>query len=380
MSEAAQWGPIVFQTAWAIFLPVGVLWLAKRAALVRKLSPVLVCYAASLALGNQPFVPIDQALALNICAASIALAIPLMLFSVNFVAWWRLAGTTVLSFFFCCFAALAAATAAHFLVGRSMPESAKMAGMLTAVYIGCTGNMNAVGLMVHAKPETFVMLNTSDMVMSIIYLPFLLTLAGPLLGKILPPFPYADGKPPVDEDWNLEEEKPPRFRPSLPGVGLTIVIVAISAALTQLLPAAQRDGAILLVITTLAVAASFSARVRALPGSQYMGQYLLLIFFSAIGATSNLAKLVTASPLIFLYDFIAMFGAIFIHLTLCVIFRIDRDTAIITSTATIFSPPFVPPVAMALKNKEALVSGIASGLVGYAVANYAGIALTWLLS
>jgi hypothetical protein len=145
-------------------------------------------------------------------------------------------------------------------------------------------------------------------------------------------------------------------------------------------PESSRDGAILPVFTTLAVVSSFSARVRALPGTQYLGQYLLLIFFSAIGATSNLGKLITASPLIFRYDFIAMFGAIFIHLTLCVIFRIDRDTAIITSTATIFSPPFPPPVAMALKNKEILVSGIASGLVGYAVANYAGVALTWLLS
>jgi uncharacterized membrane protein len=65
---------------------------------------------------------------------------------------------------------------------------------------------------------------------------------------------------------------------------------------------------------------------------------------------------------------------------LCTLFRIDRDTTIITSTATIFSPPFVPPVALALKNKEIMVSGITSGLVGYAVANYAGVALAWLLS
>ncbi|MBW2699671.1 MAG: hypothetical protein JRF33_02540, partial [Deltaproteobacteria bacterium] len=46
----------------------------------------------------------------------------------------------------------------------------------------------------------------------------------------------------------------------------------------------------------------------------------------------------------------------------------------------IFGPHMVGPVAVALKNKEILFSGLASGLVGYAVGNYLGLALAWLLA
>ena len=59
-------------------------------------------------------------------------------------------------------------------------------------------------------------------------------------------------------------------------------------------------------------------------------------------------------------------------------FRVDVDTAIITSTAAVFGPPFVPPIADALDNKGVLLSGLTTGLVGYAVANYLGLGLAWL--
>jgi uncharacterized membrane protein len=52
---------------------------------------------------------------------------------------------------------------------------------------------------------------------------------------------------------------------------------------------------------------------------------------------------------------------------------------IITSTAGIFGPAFIPPVATALGNREIIFSGIATGLVGYAVANYLGLRLAWML-
>ena len=60
--------------------------------------------------------------------------------------------------------------------------------------------------------------------------------------------------------------------------------------------------------------------------------------------------------------------------------RIDRDTLHITSVATIMSPAFVAPVADKLENREVVITGIASGLMGCAVANYVGILLAWWLS
>jgi uncharacterized membrane protein len=45
----------------------------------------------------------------------------------------------------------------------------------------------------------------------------------------------------------------------------------------------------------------------------------------------------------------------------------------------VFSPPFVPVVAGALKNKEIIISGITVGLIGYAIGTYLGVTLSFIL-
>jgi uncharacterized membrane protein len=68
-----------------------------------------------------------------------------------------------------------------------------------------------------------------------------------------------------------------------------------------------------------------------------------------------------------------------IHVILSYLFKIDTDTTIITITALSTSPPFVPVVAGALKNKEIIVMGITIGVIGYAIGNYLGIAMAYFL-
>ena len=67
-----------------------------------------------------------------------------------------------------------------------------------------------------------------------------------------------------------------------------------------------------------------------------------------------------------------------LHALLCKIAKIDSDTMLITSVSAICSPPFVPVVATSLKNNAALVSGLATGIIGYAIGNYLGIGAYWL--
>ena len=48
-----------------------------------------------------------------------------------------------------------------------------------------------------------------------------------------------------------------------------------------------------------------------------------------------------------------------IHVGLSKIFKVDADTTIIAITALTYSPPFVPTVAGAIKNKNVIISGLA---------------------
>ena len=372
----------IFQAAFCFITPAVVLRLAKRSKIVRSLSPVVVCYLAGMALINQPFVEFDRNFSMTLCGVAVALAIPMLLYSVDFVGWFRLAGSTMLAFSLASITVVIAAIGAHYAFRPYLADTAPMAGMLTGVYIGGTGNMNAVGIMVNAKPDIFVMLNTADMIWSFAYLAFLMTVAGRIFGLFLRPFPYEPGTGPVGdgESWDgAFDNRLPPWRPLLLSTGLTLLIVAAGLLVKGYLPANSQDAVFVLIITTLGILASFNRRIRAWPGTQGLGQYLMVSFFCSLGFTADLGKLFGSSLMIFIFDAVVIIGSVALHMLTCWLFRIDRDTAIITSVAAIFSPPFVPSVAMALRNKEVLVSGIASGLIGYAIANYIGAAVTWLL-
>jgi uncharacterized membrane protein len=51
----------------------------------------------------------------------------------------------------------------------------------------------------------------------------------------------------------------------------------------------------------------------------------------------------------------------------------------ITSTALICSPPFVPVIAGALNNRKLIISGLTVGIVGYAVGNFLGVSIAYIL-
>jgi uncharacterized membrane protein len=73
------------------------------------------------------------------------------------------------------------------------------------------------------------------------------------------------------------------------------------------------------------------------------------------------------------------FGSVIVHLVFCRLFAIDGHTGLITSTAGIFGPAFIPPVANALKNREVILPGLICGVIGLAIGNYLGIGLAGLL-
>ena len=56
-----------------------------------------------------------------------------------------------------------------------------------------------------------------------------------------------------------------------------------------------------------------------------------------------------------------------LHLILAKIFRVDADNFLITATAFIFSPPFVPVVANALKNKDVISHRYNRWIIGYII-------------
>jgi uncharacterized membrane protein len=317
--------------------------------------------------------------ALTTCNVTVALAIPLLLFSVNIVAWLRLAKNTVISFFFCMLAVTISSSVVHYFYRAGLEESHKMAGMLVGVYTGGTPNMAAIGTALQIKSETFILLNAADIMASFVYLFFILVLAARIPHRFLPKTPKLNGAEngaeEISNGWKV-----PSLKVMAISLGLTVVIVVCGVLFSRLFSEGSRDAVAILVITTLAVGASMFKGVRGLKGTHDMGQFLLLVFCVAMGFTTDFSKLFSASPGILIFTALVLWGAVLIHFVLSMIARLDRATVIITSTAAIFGPHMVGPVTVAIKNRDVLFSGLASGLVGYAVGNYLGMGLAWMLS
>lgn len=355
---------------------------ANRNKTLEWLSPVVLCYLFGIILGNIPGWTPDTELANTVTEATVLLAIPLLLFSTDFPKWLRVAPKAVFSFGLATLAVMVVAAAATVVMSNQDPETWKMAGMTVGVYTGGTPNMSAIGLALEVTDEKFILVNGADVLLSAVYLLFLMTIAQRVLLKFLPAFertgraeaPHLSG---MEADPLLALKTRPRAVAG--AVGLSLLIAGLTIGVVSLFDDSLPIAPVILSVTTLGIALSFVPRIRNLSGSYETGQYLLLIFAVAIGTLANIREMADAFSTVFAFVAVVLGASILLHYLLAALFRIDADTVLITSTAAVFGPAFVGPIAAVLKNREIVVSGLTTGVVGYAVGNYAGLAIAYLL-
>ena len=365
--------------------PALVLWLAeKRIALVHRIGPVVLCYAVGLVLGNTGVLPAGAASVQDaVTTVAVPLALPLLFFSLDVRGWARSGPRALLSFSLEALSVALVSTLGFLLFrGAVGAEANKLAGMLVGVYTGGTINLAAIGAALRAAPSLYVAANASDIVASGLYLLFLMTFGKRLLRAVLPRSATDDGSVPVTavDDGSFKGFLAPGvLGPLAAALGLAVLIAALGASLTFLLPGGWGTIGAILAVTTLGIAASFVDRVRRVRFTFALGQYFILVFSLTVGTMANLAALVSTAPAIAVWVLLAVFGSLILHVVLSAIFHIDADTMMITSVAGICSPPFVPMIAASLKNRRVIVPGVITGIIGWVAGTYLGIGLALLL-
>lgn len=369
----------VLQAAALLLAPLAAYGACRAISPLRALGPVVVAYALGIVLANAPYVQLDSALSHTLAEVAVPLAIPLLLLPSDVRRWLTTARTILLSFAFACAASFMGALLFGTWVGTGVQDGAKVTGMLAAAYIGGTVNLNAVGLAVGASKETFVLLNAADVIVGGAWLFFLLTVAQRVALWVLPARAFAAA---AAGDGEAQAPVPRRTRVVHGGVALLIAVavVGLSAGLSFLVFGQVAPVFTMLLITSLSLAASFLPRARHLRGTSDLGEYAMLVFCASIGSMVAFGDIAGANPMLLFMSGGIVLTAVLVHAGLARLFRIDADTFIVTSTAAIYGPPFVPPVARALKNADLIGPGIAMGLCGFAVGTYAGLVATWFLS
>jgi uncharacterized membrane protein len=360
----------LLQVLFILFMPWALTRFTEKMGTENWLSPVVLCYLTGIAIRNLTSFPLSDALSKHITEASILLAIPLLLYSTDLWGWLKLAKSTLIGFTLQIVSVIISAAAIGWMFREILPEVSYLSGMLTAVFIGGTPNMNAVGMALEVKTETFVALNAVEIACGGGYLLLLTSVLPRLIAFILPAF-EGDKHAGADEflPKNIANKKD-----ILLALGLTICLAGLAAGLTWLLAGSfNKPGTIILLLSVFSVAASFNPRIRNLGGAYETGEYCLLIFSITIGLMAEFNDLFNNGGVLLTYCALTLLLNVILHLLLCRLFRIDRDTMIITSTAGVFGPPFIGQVAAVLKNRSMVFSGIATGLIGIALANFFGI-------
>ena len=378
-------------TLFFVLFPALILYICRKNSLAGKIGAAGLCFFSGIMLSVLGLVP-DKAQGTmeGLMNISVPLAIPLMLFSMDLRRWRRLAGKTTLSLLLMFVSAITASTAAFFILGHRVEDAASVSGMLIGMYTGGTPNMNAIGLALNVKEHILVLTNTADMLMSTFLFLFFLLAAKKVLGLILPPFtPTPSGAGALSDQDECGPElgfdnyqgifKPEILKGLAKALALTLAIFAIGLALFLISPPGCNMAVLMLAITTLGIIGSLFPKIRDIRMTFQLGQFIILIFCLTVGAKADVYKLFSAASSIVIYTSIILFGSLIIHVLLSAAFRIDVDTTLGIATAAIFSPPFVPAVASAIKNKEIVASGLAAGIMGYAVGNYLGVALAQVL-
>ena len=138
----------------------------------------------------------------------------------------------------------------------------------------------------------------------------------------------------------------------------------------------QRNSAVLIVVlTTLGVLFSLHPRVRALVLSYRLGMYLIYVFCLSVSSMVSFEELGRMDATVAVFLLVVVFGGLLLHATLCRLAGVDGDTFMVTSVAAVGSPPFVPMMARALNNPAAILPGMTTGVIGYALGSYLGISL-----
>ena len=376
---------IILIIAFYFVAPALILSACKNFPLLKKIGSIAVAYILGILLGLSKLLPDDIYATQDILTSiTVPLAIPLLLFPSKVKDWFRLAGPTFKALMVGLFSVLLTVSVGYQIFRpEGDPEFWKVGGLLVGVYTGGTPNLASLNVMLGVSPATYLMVHSYDLIIGAFYFLFLITIGQKFFNYFLPSF-----KRSVDisiSDVQQDQESydvlfnKKAIWPILKVFGLAILIFAISGGLAMLFPKDYLMIAVILGISTLSILASLISGVNKVKESFDLGMYLILVFSIVVASMVDLTNLASPTFEILGYLSFVIFGSLLLQMIISKFVKTDTDTMIITSTALICSPPFVPVVSGALKNKEILVPGITIGIIGYALGNYLGFLMAEVL-
>ena len=369
---------------WAILLAAAAFgFAAENTKVGRKLSGAILTMAFTFVLSNVGVIPAGDVPAYDVVwGYLVPLAIPLLLFRADLRRILREAGPTLLAFAVGAVGTVLGTIVAFHVVPLG-PEGWKLASIFSATYIG--GSMN------YAAAAEAVGLRSGDLLSAgvaadnlVMALYFLVLFALPSTVWLREKFvkrhhEAAEGSAALDESRRSAATLPDVNTASL-SLAIALGLCAAGFALEKL-TGWRGSGILIVTAMTVTLATALPGLFVKLGGASVLGNFLMQIFFAVIGASANVVVVMKVGPVLFVFAALILTIHLIFLLVVGWLLKLDLSEMIIASNANMGGPTTAAAMAVARRWETLVLPAILCGTLGYAVANFIGVALGhWLKS
>jgi uncharacterized membrane protein len=366
------------------------------------LSDVVICYIVGMIIGNTKrfwLTPEDSQTMLvfaeGVANYCVLLALPILIIATQLQDIIRNIRPVLFSYLLMVVCMTGSIIATSWYYQHSLEGGEKAAGMLAAVYVGGTPNMLSVAKGLDVNAELLSIIQATDILCSGVFIIFLTSVARSFYSFFMPKYEAPDMNVLMADDitndaFTAEEQEMLALANALKAATLkqraielgksglvSIVIIALSTVMALLIPNEQGEmNQIIMMIslTTLGVAVSgfFGKTTSSWITITDSANYILLVFAIAAGSMADFAVIAEKGAGFISFNAMIFGSALLLHFLCGIIFRIKVDVLMISATASIFGPGFIPQLSYVLGHNRLLAAGIAAGILGFIIANYIG--------
>jgi uncharacterized membrane protein len=386
------WGIIVVWASVSIILEQRYTWAAK-------ISGAIVALIGAIILSNTGVIPTESSVYDAIWTFIIPLAIPLLLFHVNFKKIWQESGRLLILFLISSIGTVAGVIISFFLLKDHIPVLDKIGAMLSASYVGGGVNFAAMAAKFEAPGEMVSSAVVADNLMMAIY--FIVLMMIPAMGFFRRRFnaPHVEkvesgrmkdeGKTLAESFW---ERKDISLKDIALSVGTAFLLVMVSFKIAEFLdgviPSGEEtsfflnllnglfgDQYLMLTTLTFLALALFPKYFESINGSQEIGTFLIYLFFVVIGIPASIPLIVQNAPLLLVFVFIIVVVNMAVSLTAGKLLKYDLEEILLASNANVGGPTTAVAMAIAKGWKDLIGPILVVGTLGYIIGNYIGTTL-----
>ncbi|GEN83780.1 putative membrane protein YjcL [Sporosarcina luteola] len=386
------WGIIVVWAAVSIFLEQRFSWASK-------ISGAIIALVGAIVLSNTGVIPTESPVYDAIWAFIIPLAIPLLLFHVNFKKIWQESGRMLIIFLLSSIGTVAGTIISFFLLKDHIPYLDKIGAMMSASYVGGGVNFAAMAGKFEAPGEMVSATIVADNLMMAIY--FVVLMIIPTMAFFRKRFAHPhvleveagkgenDGKTLAESFWARKDISLKDMALSV-GTAFFLVIVSfkIAAFLDGVIPSGEDvsffmnllnglfgDKYLVLTTITFLALALFPRYFEGINGSQEIGTLLIYLFFVVIGVPASIPLIIQNAPLLLIFVAIIVIVNMIISLVAGKLFKYNLEEILLVSNANIGGPTTAAAMAIAKGWKNLIGPILVVGTIGYIIGNYIGTTL-----